>query len=75
MERVAISTRRKEGSAQRAAAGLIGDPFHFKLQRARDQWLGIAVGEPRVPRERFGLQLAEARPVAAPARDRSEPWA
>ncbi|MGN6431315.1 MAG: hypothetical protein ACTHNB_11395 [Gaiellaceae bacterium] len=54
---------------------LIDEPFHYELQRALDQWREIVEGQPRVARERYGWQLEEPEPAAAPAPEGSESWA
>jgi hypothetical protein len=54
---------------------LIDDPFHYELQHALDQWREIVDGQPRVAREQFGWQLAEAEAIAGATGDPSEAWA
>jgi len=54
---------------------LIDEPFHYELHRAFEQWREIVDGQPRVARERFGLQLDDAEPIATPAGESSESWA
>jgi hypothetical protein len=46
---------------------LIDSPFQPKLQNAFEGWRAIVEGSPRVAREQFGWEHAEAEPAATDA--------